>query len=673
MASISQSHAAPVATGQSKSTIATASQPEAVNATSGQSEATQATVGQSETIHAIAGQSKSAHAAACQSEAAHDVASRLEADYTTAGQLEAGHNAASQSEADYTAAGQLEADHALTGQSEAAPAAACQSDIAVDAAAAKEARSHTPDSNVPDGDCSVEAQVREFLPACRALPKVELHAHLNGCVRDATLLECARYRALVAESTEGGEKHGVCTRGKRSEEAAGVGAGTGAGAHSGPAATTMADVRAMLSKPDGTSHRPLEHCFDLFGAIHQLCTDLGTLERIAAEAVLDFAADGVIYLELRTTPKNLPARGVSKEAYCDAVLRGMAFGAELASRGKGSNYSNLHLPLGSDYPLGAIRPIGSGEVATALTSAPAIVARLILSVDRRETSEEATRTVRLAAKLRDGNRGVVGVDLSGDPTRGCWATFYPPLALARQLGLPITLHCGEVKTPCEEAAMLLFRPERLGHCVKTVRDEELWRQLRKTGTPVELCITSNVITDSIHGGNGGGGGGRNDNDGSCSNGGGGGMGKGAKGINTAAAAARHHLGIMFSAGHPICICTDDPGVFSTTLSREYALAAASMELRDDDLRRLAVQAMDFAFLGVSAVSAAASHRTLGTAADASHWPPDVSSVPYSQPASMASDAERHQNDAANKALAVAVRRQLEIGVAAWSGLPKTMT
>jgi adenosine deaminase len=236
------------------------------------------------------------------------------------------------------------------------------------------------------------------------------------------------------------------------------------------------------------------------------------------------------------------------------------------------------------------------------------------------------------------------------------------------------LHCGEVKTPGEEAAMLHFRPERLGHCVKTVRDEELWRQLRKTGTPVELCITSNVITDSIHGGNGGGGSrGRNDNDGSCSNGGGGGMGKGAKGINTAAAAARHHLGIMFSAGHPICICTDDPGVFSTTLSREYALAAASMELRDDDLRRLAVQAMDFAFLGVSAVSAAASHRTLGTAADASHWPPDVSSVPYSQPASMASDAERHQNDAANKALAVAVRRQLEIGVAAWSGLPKTMT
>jgi adenosine deaminase len=41
--------------------------------------------------------------------------------------------------------------------------------------------------------------------------------------------------------------------------------------------------------------------------------------------------------------------------------------------------------------------------------------------------------------------------------------------LARQLGLPITLHCGEVVTPGEAAAMLTFAPDRLGHCVHTVR------------------------------------------------------------------------------------------------------------------------------------------------------------------------------------------------------------
>jgi hypothetical protein len=32
-------------------------------------------------------------------------------------------------------------------------------------------------------------------------------------------------------------------------------------------------------------------------------------------AVADFAADGVVYLELRTTPKDMPARGVTKAGW----------------------------------------------------------------------------------------------------------------------------------------------------------------------------------------------------------------------------------------------------------------------------------------------------------------------------------------------------------------------
>ena len=36
-----------------------------------------------------------------------------------------------------------------------------------------------------------EAQVQKWLPVCRALPKCELHAHINGSVRDATIEELA--------------------------------------------------------------------------------------------------------------------------------------------------------------------------------------------------------------------------------------------------------------------------------------------------------------------------------------------------------------------------------------------------------------------------------------------------------------------------------------------------
>ena len=44
----------------------------------------------------------------------------------------------------------------------------------------------------------------------------------------------------------------------------------------GTAAAETADVRALLAKPDGARHRAAaQRCFDLFAAIHDLCTDHG--------------------------------------------------------------------------------------------------------------------------------------------------------------------------------------------------------------------------------------------------------------------------------------------------------------------------------------------------------------------------------------------------------------
>ena len=35
---------------------------------------------------------------------------------------------------------------------------------------------------------------------------------------------------------------------------------------------------------------------------------------------------------------------------------------------------------------------------------------------------------------------------------------------------------------------------------------------------------------------------------------------------------------LYRVKHPLILCTDDPGVFSTTISQEYALAASCFEL-----------------------------------------------------------------------------------------------
>ena len=72
-----------------------------------------------------------------------------------------------------------------------------------------------------------------------------------------------------------------------------------------------------------------------------------------------------------------------------------------------------------------------------------ICVRLLLSIDRREGTQQALATVELAAQHM--HRGVVGIDLSGNPSIGELRTWLPALQLARQKGLKLTLHAGEVR------------------------------------------------------------------------------------------------------------------------------------------------------------------------------------------------------------------------------------
>ena len=46
----------------------------------------------------------------------------------------------------------------------------------------------------------------------------------------------------------------------------------------------------------------------------------------------------------------------------------------------------------------------------------------------------------------------------------------------------------------------------------------------------------------------------------------------------------------------MALCTDDTGVFSTTLSQEYALAAAALGLSDEEVKRLSAEAFRFSFV-----------------------------------------------------------------------------
>ncbi len=57
---------------------------------------------------------------------------------------------------------------------------------------------------------------------------------------------------------------------------------------------------------------------------------------------------------------------------------------------------------------------------------------------------------------------------------------------------------------------------------------------------------------------------------------------------------------MLLAGHPVVLCTDDQGVFQTSLSKEYAIAAQAFQLTEDDLWTLVLRSVEYTFLSNAA-------------------------------------------------------------------------
>ncbi|CAO2823666.1 unnamed protein product [Amaranthus hypochondriacus] len=343
-----------------------------------------------------------------------------------------------------------------------------------------------------------------------SMPKVELHAHLNGSVRDSTLLELAK---------ELGEK-GIIL---------------------------FSDVEHVILKND----RSLTEVFKMFDLIHILTTDHDTVTRITKEVVEDFASENVVYLELRTTPKRNESRGMTKHSYMEAVVEGLrrvdAVNIDFASTETGLWKKETSCQRNNEC---------------GCLSKRKIYVRLLLSIDRRETLEAAMETVKLALEMR--NSGVVGIDLSGNPKVGEWTTFLPALRFAREQGLRVTLHCGEVPNQEEIHGMLDFLPERIGHAC--CLEEDAWRKLKTSKIPVEICLTSNIRT------------------------------------NTISSIDVHHFADLYNTKHPLILCTDDRGVFSTSLSKEYAIAAAAFDLGKKDMFQLAKNAVEYSFAEDNVVS-----------------------------------------------------------------------
>ncbi|KAK0623586.1 hypothetical protein B0T14DRAFT_602133 [Immersiella caudata] len=317
-----------------------------------------------------------------------------------------------------------------------------------------------------------------------ALPKVELHAHLSGSIT----------REMLHEIWLLQQPH-----------------------------TTLPDP--LIVMPLGKYDFDLTTFFPLFSSYTYHLINSAFFLRYSTLSVLrDFAADGVVYLELRTTPRAMPDAGLTKEDYVSTVLETIAqFEAE------------------------------EKRMRT----------KLILSVDRRNTLEQALETVKLAAKF--ASRGVVGVDLCGDPAVGGIERLAPAFAEARRDGLKLTLHFAEAEcsgTDAELEMLLGWGPERIGHVIH-VSERVREKIVRRRGMGLELCLSCNVHAGMICGGFEG-----------------------------------HHFGEWWKVDDvAVVLCTDDVGVFGSPLSNEYALVAEHFGLGRAEICVLARRGIDTIFGG----------------------------------------------------------------------------
>ena len=175
-----------------------------------------------------------------------------------------------------------------------------------------------------------------------------------------------------------------------------------------------------------------------------------------------------------------------------------------------------------------------------------------------DNHEENLLTVRTAASFL--GRGVAAVDLAGAEALYPTADFADVFGLARELGVPFTIHAGEADGPESIEAALDFGVSRIGHGVRAAEKPELLERLRDQRIPLEMCPSSNVQTKAVP------------------------------------SLSRHPVLEFLRQGLCVTVNTDNMTVSDTTIEKEFGLLSRELGMTAEERKKLLLNAADAAFL-----------------------------------------------------------------------------
>jgi len=219
--------------------------------------------------------------------------------------------------------------------------------------------------------------------------------------------------------------------------------------------------------------------------------------RLAEDHLTRLAGAGAIHAEFFISPDHAEAGGTAPQAY----LAGLAEGVRRASRATG------------------------------------IEARMIVVGVRHLGAERVEAAARFAVAGAVSEPLLTGFGLAGDERSFAPRDFAKAFDIARDAGLGLTAHAGELcGADSVRDTIATLKPQRIGHGVRAIEDDDLVRRIVADGIVLEVCPGSNL----------------------------------ALGIFPDAAA--HPLRRLVEAGVKVTLNSDDPPFFATDLAAEYRFA-----------------------------------------------------------------------------------------------------
>ena len=251
------------------------------------------------------------------------------------------------------------------------------------------------------------------------LPLIDLHRHLDGNVRLTTILDLAQQHQLPLP------------------------------------AYTLEELRPHIQVTE-----PLDDImtyFQKFNWMVSVFADLDACRRVAYENVLDAAAEGIDYIELRFSPWFMAEpHGLDPVGVVAAVVEGIEQ--------------------------------GRAEVRGTKVNLIGIISRTYgVAVGFKELDALLTR-----------KDDLVGLDLAGDEARFPASLFIEHFKRARDAGWGITVHAGESAGPESiRSAIRDLGATRIGHALCLLEDPALVDDMLAHEIGIESNLTSNVHTNSV--------------------------------------------------------------------------------------------------------------------------------------------------------------------------------